>query len=204
MEPSRHTTMSATNQNPERIEVGADDAPEPPWVVAARRIDDQSRVPWVEEEDIIRAACEQHAAALAQERDLLRQQMLEANTRWEAAYSERETLRDKLARALSERDRAIAERDQALLALTRWEESRSKDTARLTTERNSWNASFHAANKERLALVEERDRLTAERDRYLIALECIVTIGEDTSPAPTPDWERIARAALAPTQKEEA
>jgi len=62
--------------------------------------------------------------------------------------SETVTLRDKLARALGERDGALAKSDAL-----------AKELDRIKSERDSWNASFHAANTERIALTQENQGL---------------------------------------------
>jgi len=139
------------------------DAPETPWVVAARRIDDQSRVPWVEEEDIIRAACEQHAAALAQERDALRAELEQVNHQYRSLQS------------------FCDRRTDCLTALT-------NDIARLTAERDRLAKALRF-----LGTPTQRDSGT---DLCWCSTSAHVCLDQ---PGCT-----VARAALAPTQKEEA
>jgi len=96
---------------------------EPPWVVAARTIastpflrqENDGRVTWVE---TIRLACiahaEQHAAALAQERDRVRSECDEWKRTVQGLQSELLETRACYTQAFADRERLTAERDRLL------------------------------------------------------------------------------------------
>lgn len=124
-----------------------------------------------------------------------------------ALAQENERLKAENASVDQARDRVIAE--QAALA-----QERDALKCDFELERIGLNHRLRETAKERDHYETERnelrlanERLTAERDRYQSALDAIFKTELRTNEKPFEVWDRmteIARAALAPTQKEEA
>jgi len=154
------------------------DAQEPPWVVAAQQLASPV-VRYSTCERVIKAACESHAAALAQETclpfSLTDERVQRLQIFLDAAVKERNELRDKTAALAQERDR--------------WQASWHVDTTRLTAERDRLRAVLQATTP---LLVNIKDLFPTGDSQWEVSLNrsAVATLAQ-------------IDAALAPTQKEE-
>jgi len=200
----KHDESQAANSS------DAADAPEPPWVVAADAIFHYSGGYSETVTNIIRTACEQHAAALAQERDMLKHVVAKQGLRLPSEVDELVRERDAFRRDM---DLVVKALDNAGVAVgneyedwTTWHRVTTLAEQRdyFTRQCDAARDNCKRCESERETLLATVARLTAERDKLRELVEDAIPNMEQRDGGPFAlAWVKDARAALAPTQKEE-